>query len=205
MTVRLALAAPINDPATPFRHVAKAAHRAHPDVVVLQGNHDVAGLPYAELPAWSAIELMHFPLRSARQSARKHETTWSAWLRNLRGDLARAKTVFEEGRPEAFYDRVAVDDATVSRGIADGSLVEDVRLRDAFRALRDGSGGFARRGSDDGRLRFGLGSFAEDASRAVDRVLLEEADGVRLQRRVDELASRVAGRSRGAVYGYARS
>jgi glycosyl transferase family 2 len=203
MTARLALAAPINDPATPFRHVAKIAHRAHPDAVVLQGNHDVTGVPYAELSTWSPIELLHFPLRSPEQAARKHEATWTAWLRNLRGDLARAKRDFEEGRPEAFYDRVAVPDPTVRRGLEEGSLVEDVRLRDALRDLRDGRG-FVRPGSGD-RLRFGPGSFAEDASRVLDRVLLEEADGVRLQRRADELAARIAGRSGGAVYGYARS
>jgi len=203
MTARLALAAPINDPATPFRHVAKAAHRAHPDAVVLQGNHDVAGVPYAELSTWSPIELLHFPLRSAEQAARKHETTWTAWLRNLRGDLARAKRDFEEGRPEAFYDRVAVAEPTVRRGVEEGSLVEDLRLRDALRGLRDGEG-FVRPGSGD-RFSFGPGSFAEDVSRVVDRVLLEEADGVRLQRRADELAARIAGRSGGAVYGYARS
>ncbi len=194
MTARLTLAAPINDPATPFRHVAKAAHRAHPDAVVLQGNHDVTGLPYAELSTWSPIELLHFPLRSAEQAARKHETTWTAWLRNLRGDLARAKGAFEEGRPQAFWDRVAVDDATVRRGVEVGSLTVDVRLRDALRSLRDASGGFLRPGSGGGGLRFVHRSFAEDASRAVDRVLLEEADGVRLQRRADELAARIAGR-----------
>jgi glycosyl transferase family 2 len=205
MTARLALTAPINDPATPFRHVAKAAHRAHPAAVVLQGNHDVAGLPFAELAGFTPIELLHFPLRSAEQSARKHETTWTAWLRNLRGDLARAKSAFEEGRPQAFYDRIAVDDATVRRGIAEATLVEDLRLRDALRALRDGADGFMRPESGAGLLRFAAGSFAEDASRAVDRVLLDEADGVRLQRRADELAARVAGRSGSAVYGYARS
>jgi hypothetical protein len=204
MTTRLALAAPINDPATPFRHVAKAAHRAHPDVVVLQGNHDVIGLPYAELSTWSPLELLHFPLRSAEQAARKHETTWTAWLRNLRGDLSRAKSAFEEGRPEAFYTRVAVADATIRRGMEEGLLVEDVRLRDALRRLQDGAGSFHRPGSGAG-LRFALGSFAEDASRAVDRVLLDEADEVRLQRRADELAARVARRSGTAVYGYLRS
>jgi hypothetical protein len=203
MTTRLALTAPINDPATPFRHVAKAAHRAHPRAVVLQGNHDVAGLPYSELTAWSPMELLHFPLRSPEQAARKHETTWTAWFRNLRGDLARAKRAFQEGQPEAFYDRVAVDDTTVTRGVAKGLLVEDVRLRDALRVLRDPSGGFAPPGAV--RLRFDRGSFAADASRAVDRVLLDEADGVRLQRRADELAARIAGRTNGAVYRNARS
>jgi glycosyltransferase involved in cell wall biosynthesis len=204
MTARLALSAPINDPATPFRHVAKAAHRAHPDAVVQQGNHDVTGVPYADLSNWSPIEVLHFPLRSADQAARKHETTWTAWLHNLRGDLARAKRSFEEGRPEAFFDRVAVADVTVRRGVQEGSLVEDFRLRDALRALRDGSGSFVPPGSGN-QLNFGLGSLAEDVSRVVDRALLEEADGVRLQRRADELAARIAGRSGAAVYGYARS
>ena len=205
MTTRLALEAPINDPATPFRHVAKAAHRAHPDAVVLQGNHDVTGLPYGEIPTWSPLELLHFPLRSAEQAARKHETTWTAWLKNLRGDLARAKSAHEEGRPGAFFDRVAVDDATVRRGLEQGSLVEDVRLRDALRVLRSDSGCFARPGDGGGALRFRAGTPAEEASRAIERALLEEADAVRLQRRADELAARIAGRAGGAVYGYARS
>jgi len=200
MTARLALAAPINDPATPFRHVAKVAHRAHPNAVVRQGNHRVTGLPHAELADWSPIELLHFPLRSREQSALKHAKTWTAWRQNLRGDLARARTAFEEGRPETFYDRIAADDATLERGLAEGALVEDVRLRDVLRALRDGSGGFVRPGTGGDRLRFGLGSFAEDASRAVDLVVLAEADGVRLQRRADELAARIARSAGGAVY-----
>ena len=205
MTARLALPAPINDPATPYRHVAKAAHRAHPGAVVLQGNHDVTGLPYGELSAWSPIELLHFPLRSAEQVARKHQMTWTAWSGNLRGDLARAKSAYEAGRPNAFWDRVAVDDATVRRGLMEGSLVEDLRLRDALRELRSGEEGFRGPGSGSSPVRFGPRSFADDASRAVDRVLLDEADGVRLQRRADELAARIAGREGGAVYGYARS
>ena len=44
MTVRLAPGAPINDPATPFRPVAKVAHRAHPGAVVQDGNHAVEGI-----------------------------------------------------------------------------------------------------------------------------------------------------------------
>jgi Glycosyl transferase family 2 len=203
MTARLALPAPINDPATPFRHVAKVAHRADPRAVVLQGNHRVAGVPYSDLRGWSALEVLHFPLRSPTQSAGKHEKTWTAWQRNLRGDIARARRRFEEGRPAAFYDRVVVDDAVVRRGVADGSLVEDTRLRDALRALRDPSGRFVDPASGAGRLRFGR-SFAGDASRALDAILLAEADGVRLQRRADELATRLDRRRAAPVYGLPR-
>ena len=84
-------------------------------------------------------------------------------------------------------------------------LVDDVRLRDALRGLRNASGDFVPPEAGGGGLRFRAGSFAEDASRAVERALLEEADAVRLQRRADELAARIAGRSGAAVYGYARS
>ena len=51
------------------------------------------------------------------------------------------------------------------------------------------------------RLRFGPPSSAEDASRARESVLLTEAESVRLQRRADELAARIARRAGGAVYG----
>ena len=182
LTARLALPAPINDPATPFRHVAKAAHRGAPHAVVLQGNHTVEGAG-AELRGWCGLELLHFPLRSAAQVAGKHRRTIEAWERNLRGDLARA-------RSESVYERVVVDDEALRRGLADGSLVEDTRLRDALRALRDGRS-----------PTFGPATSVEDASRAVDAVVLAEADGVRLQRRVDELAARLRTRRR---YGWAR-
>jgi hypothetical protein len=70
----------------------------------------------------------------------------------------------------------------VARGLADGSLAEDTRLRDALRDLRD-----------EGSLWLGAQPFAARASHALDDVLLFEADGVRLQRRADELAARVYG------------
>jgi Glycosyl transferase family 2 len=203
MTTRLALPAPINDPATPFRHVAKVAHRADSRAVVLQGNHRVAGVAYADVRGWSPLEVLHFPLRSAQQSAGKHVNTWTAWSRNLRGDIATARRRFDEGRPTAFYDRVLVDDETVGRGLAEGSLVEDMRLRDALRALRD-DGDFVDPAVGSQRLRLGPPSFADEAARTLDAVLLAEADAVRLQRRADELATRIDRREAAPVYGSAR-
>jgi hypothetical protein len=199
MTTRLALPAPINDTATPYRHVAKVVHRADARAIVRQGNHRVTGLGYADLRSWSPLEALHFPLRSPQQSSGKHEKTWTAWQVNLRGDLMRARRTFEEGRPAAFYDRVVVDDATVQRGLAEGTLVEDTRLRDALRLLRDSSGAFVDPDAGRRRLRF-TSSFGDEASRALDHALLAEADGVRLQRRADELASRVARRLYGSAH-----
>jgi hypothetical protein len=194
MTARLVLTAPINDPATPFRHVAKVAHRGDPNAVVLQGNHRVSGIQHAELRGWSPLEVLHFPFRSLRQLAQKYDTTSKAWERNLRGDIARAALALEQGRAEAVYERVVVDDATLRRGLANGSLVEDVRLRDALGVLRDRSGRFVDPEIGRGLLSLGSPSFAEDASRALDAVVLAEADGVRLQRRADELAARLGRR-----------
>jgi Glycosyl transferase family 2 len=205
MTACVTLAAPINAPDSRFRHVAKVAHRAHRDAVVQQGNHRVSGLPHPELPGWSPVEVLHFPLRSREQSARKHQFVWTSWLVNLRGDLARAKSMWESGRLERYYESISVDNAMLRRGLAAGSLVEDVRLRDALRALRDGSGGFVRPEGRRDRLQFGPVSFVEDASRSVEGVLLAEAEAVRVQRRADELAVRLARRERRPVHADALS
>ena len=186
LTVRLALHAPINDTATPYRHVAKVAHRAHSHAVVRQGNHRVDGVPYRELRGWSPLELLHFPLRSPEQAAGKHERTWSAWRVNLRGDLARARATRAAGSTTTFYDSLLVEDGAVASGLAAGYVEQDTRLRDALRMLRRSE-----------RLSFEP-TYERDASRAVDAVLLAEADVVRLHRRADELAARIA------VYGSAR-
>jgi hypothetical protein len=187
MTVRLGLSAPINDPATPYRHVAKVAHRADARAVVLQGNHRVRGVPFPAVRGWSPLELLHFPLRSAEQAAAKHLNTWTAWELNLRGDIARARRTHDEGAPLRFYDRLVVDDPAVARGLRDGSLAEDIRLRDVLRRLR-GEGGFAVH-----PLQLEQQPYPERVSHALDDVLLAEADSVRLQRRADELATRVYG------------
>jgi hypothetical protein len=180
MTVRLAPDAAINDPATPFRPVAKVAHRAHPDVVVQDGNHAVQGVGLKLLRAWRPIEILHFPLRNPAQCARKYEKTWLAWEHNLRGDLARARALSAEARLGYFYRRVVVDDAAVERGLAERSLVADTRLRDALRRIDAGHS-----------VEFEAPSRRQDFGLGRDISTLDEADGVRLQRRVDELRARV--------------
>ena len=167
MTVRLTLSAALNDPSSSFRHVAKVAHRGHPQVVVEQGNHVVSGVSFRGLPWWFPIELFHFPLRSEKQLARRRR---SAWPGHLRGDHARWDV----------YDEVALDDAAVARGVAEGSLAVDTRLRDAL----------AGRPAP-------AGSTAADVSRAIDGAVLLEAELVRLTRRTDELRGRIYGSRRG--------
>jgi hypothetical protein len=181
MTVRLASVAPVNDPATPFRPVAKAAHRAHRAVVVEQGNHAVSAPGLRPLRGWFPIDVLHFPIRSREQIARKHENTVTAWRENLRGDLARARVGLRRGQGEAFFERLALPEQEVERGLASGLLVRDVRLRDALASLEDRS--------SSGRTQAPDGHHGRSLDVSFGALL--EADEVRLQRRLDEIASRV--------------
>jgi hypothetical protein len=177
MVIRLSPSAPINDPATPFRPVAKVAVRASPDVVVGKGGgHQVFGIRGAALEAWHPVEVLHFPLRSREQCARKYEKTWTGWERNLRGDLARAQQTAETDMVDAMWERLALDDAAVQTGLADGSLVTDVRLREALRP-----------GGDDTVSRPGLEPAADELAASV----FGEAELVRKHRWVDDLERRV--------------
>jgi len=189
MTVRLAISAPINDPATPFRPVVKVAHRGHPAVVVRDGSHRVFGLPWALLDDWFPLEILHFPLRSEEQCARKYRKTWTGWAENLRGDLARARQASDEGRQNPIWDRVVLDDSDVERGLTDGTLVSDVRIRDAVRLRRGAS-------LDPSGVEWGqpsaLPTRAELDAHALDVVVFEEAELIRYQRWADELEARAA-------------
>lgn len=197
MTIRLATTAPINDTSTPFRPVAKAAHRADPRAVVGRGNHDVHGVAHSRLD-WSPIELLHFPLRSPEQCARKYEKTWRAWEENLRGDITRARALWQRDRLWDFWRRVVVDDAMCERGLTGDWLVSDTRLRDALRrlAVTDGLAGAPH---SPGLVQ-SPPTLVDDVRHAVDRAVLREADVVRTLRRVDELARRLASQDRESYY-----
>jgi len=189
MTVRLSASAPINDPATPFRPVVKVAHRGHPAVVVGEGgSHRVFGLPGEVLDAWHPVEVLHVPLRSREQCARKYRKTWTGWAENLRGDLARAKQASDEGRPNPIWDRVALDDSDVERGLAEGSLVSDTRLRDALRLLQRNA---VAPSTATWNQRSAPPLLGEIVGHALDAAVFEEAELIRHRRWIDELEARV--------------
>jgi hypothetical protein len=164
----------------------KVAHRGHPGAIVAGGGHQVFGLPRPLFTDWYPLEVLHFPLRSREQYARKYEKTWTGWPENLRGDLARAREVAEQGRPEAMWARVALSDAEIRQGLAAGSLVRDTRLRDALGPhLRERSPKIARR-------TLPTAAPEEQMRHAVEAAVFDEAEVVRAQRWVDELSERVA-------------
>jgi hypothetical protein len=92
----------------------------------------------------------------------------------------RVRALIAEGRGDELYESLVVDDAALERGLAEGSLVIDTRLRDALRTLAAGE-----------ELVFPRPTVVDEAAYAVDVAALGEADVVRLQRRLDTLEQRL--------------
>jgi hypothetical protein len=174
MTVRLSATAPLNDPTSPYRPHAKAAHRADPRIVILFGSHDVVS-ELVPLRGWYPVDVLHFPFRTREQYERKG-------VRRAHGDkplgqYVKAYEASERGRVEDFFSSLTVDDETLAAGRRDGSLTVDTRLRDALRPDAESS-----------RLE---GSPAEEARAAAEGAALTEANIVRACRRLDLLAARI--------------
>ena len=95
------------------------------------------------------------------------------------------------GRAQEYFDTYAVSTDEVRRGVAEGVLVEDTRVRDALRALAEGRGT---------GLSFPRPTTVETASYATEAAVLAEADVVRTQRWLDDLEGRVAALERSAPF-----
>jgi hypothetical protein len=186
MTVRFAPAAPINSPFSPFRVNVRLLHRGSADIIVGRGNHTVR-TSLAPFPARSPVEVLHFPIRSYRQFERKFLTHYKASGARRRGEHVRAYEAAQTGRLPGLYDEVCVTDDRLRGGLEDGTLATDTRLRDALRSLAT---------DPASSPVFPPRSAADEVGYAVDGAVLEAGELVRLQRRVDELRTRVTLRSR---------
>jgi len=180
MTARVSGSAPINDPTSLFRPNLKVIHRGDPDVTLSAGAHTLLESGLVPMRGWYPVELLHFPIRSFEQCDRKYS--------NLRDSLGRSRNAYyegvararEEGRFREFYDSLVIGDQALERGLGEGSLVLDPRLRDALRTLGEG-----------GQPTFSRPTVVDEAAYAVDVAALGEADVVRLQRRLDVLEPRL--------------
>jgi hypothetical protein len=184
MTVRFSALAPINDPASLYKPIRKIIHRGHPEIRVTRGNHALVDSPFDPLRGWYPVEVFHFPLRSPEQAIHKAELQGTAFERIERSPTAYHANMFRalrEGTMDRYYESLVVSDEEVQRGVAEGRLVVDTRLRDALRQLEAGAG----------PLTFPLPTLVEDAAYAVEAAVLGEADVVRLQRRLDTLERRL--------------
>jgi Glycosyl transferase family 2 len=184
MTARLSQQAPINDPTSFYRPVIKVAHRGDPHVAVARGNHTLLGSRFLPLTTWHPLEVLHFPLRSRAQWMRKVELQGDAFTKHIEragtGYHLKGYDALRAGRIDEQYESLVVDDAALERGLADGTLVVDTRLRDALRTLDRG-----------GELDFPPPTDAEDVAYAVETAVLDEAYIVRAQRRLDALEQRL--------------
>jgi Glycosyl transferase family 2 len=195
MTVRFSALAPINDPASLYKPIRKILHRGHPEIRLTRGNHALVDSPFSPLRGWFPVECFHFPLRSAAQCEHKARLQGTAFEQHI----ARAPTAYHadmfaalrRGKIGEYYEALVVSDAELERGVAQGRLVVDTRLRDALRQLRDPASGRYLPPDSAPELRFPLPTLVEDAEYAVEAAVLGEADVVRLQRRLDELERRL--------------
>jgi glycosyl transferase family 2 len=177
MTVYASPAVAINDPTSPFRPHLKVAHRGDPEVTIGHGSHTAASQQGDALHHWHPAEVFHFPYRSLAQWENKGS-------RRARGDAPLGQYVTalrakEAGRSASYYAQLVVDDLALERGLADGSLTIDVRLRDALRAV----------GAETGPWR---AAPSLDASVLLAGEAVRDADIVRLHRFLDVLAARTA-------------
>lgn len=202
MVVRLGAPAFPGDKTTIFHAHQKVAHRAHPNVTIEAGNHNALGDVLEPLRAWHPIEVLHFSFRSVAQLERKAH---GGWLRNANYEPTLHQLLLDEasrkGRLDAFYESFAVDDEALARGVANGSLAVDTRLRDALRALHADDGTLRLPGAGgDGPLTFARPGVRDDALYAGEASVLIEIDGVvRAENRVETFEQRLASLERGPL------
>jgi hypothetical protein len=195
MIVRLSAAAPINDPRSLFRPNLKVLHRADPHVTVSIGAQRLIDSSFAPLRGWYPIEFFHFPVRSYEQAERKYSRHKTGPAQTPSPYYDRIQDLRDQGRLSEFYESLVVGDDALARGVDDGSLVLDTRLRDALQDLRSAGSVTAREFAlpHEGvsRLRFPRLTVVDEAAYAVDVAALGEADVIRLQRRLDTLEQRL--------------
>jgi hypothetical protein len=113
----------------------KVAHRAHPEITVVQGNHRVKGVDLGESLDDESIDILHFPMRTYAQFENKIVKGGRAYERNRELPPRAGRTwrrlyeVWKEGELRSHYENQVVKSGR------DG-LLEDTRLRDYLRGLR---------------------------------------------------------------------
>ncbi len=199
MTVRLARPAFHHHPLSTH---SKSAHRAVRDVRVGRGNHEAFGTGLHPLRGWYPYEILHFPVRSLEHCVRKYVTQFEALEKNaekgIPDHMAAAHRAYLLGRLEDFYEPLVVDGGALRRGLEEGTLALDTRLRDVLRSLGPSSGraaGFGRLGVREAALYAGESSALQESDLAL--VLGARIDD--LDTRVGALERSALARLRGAV------
>jgi hypothetical protein len=114
----------------------KVAHRSHPEITVVQGNHRVEGPELGARVDDGSIDILHFPMRTYAQFENKIVKGGRAYARNRELPHRTGRTwrrlyeLWERGELRDHYDEQVVTDP------GSGGLLEDTRLRDYLRQLR---------------------------------------------------------------------
>jgi glycosyltransferase involved in cell wall biosynthesis len=117
----------------------KVAHRSHPEITVVQGNHRVEGPELGGRIDDGSIDILHFPMRTYGQFENKIVKGGRAYARNRELPDRTGRTwrrlyeLWERGELRDHYDRQVVT------GPGRDDLLEDTRLRDYLRRLRTGA------------------------------------------------------------------
>jgi hypothetical protein len=170
-------------------------HRVADDMTVV-GTREAILDGRVPLRAWYPIEVLRFPIRSREQAERK---------RSGRSGSVEPLSRIEQDVRELGWSGVASDyvDVDVERHLADGSLVEDVRLRDVLRRLStldssDTGGGRRFSPAAGGRLELATPTVVDDVRYAAECAAVREVDFEPLQNRIAELEQRIASLETGA-------
>ncbi len=201
----------------PLSTHSKSAHRAAADVRVGRGNHEAFGEGLLPLRGWYPLEILHFPVRSLEHSVRKYVTQFVALEKNaekgIPNHMAEAYGAYRAGTLEQFYEPLVVDDEALARGLEDGSLALDTRLRDRLRSLGFGEGAAGAAAGAPPSYKLSQGS-ARDFGRldvsaaaqyAAESSALEESDlALAMGARIEGLEARVGRLERGTLSRVAR-
>lgn len=122
------------------RLAPKVVHRAHPQVQVAFGNHGASADGLTLAPPVPVVDLLHFPTRSFAQFERKTRNLGERLesTPDLDDETGRDQRdlydVLRAGHLEASFQRLLLTPERAAAGLADGSLVTDMRLRDRIGA-----------------------------------------------------------------------
>jgi hypothetical protein len=200
MTLRLVSRVPLNVPWSNYRPLPRVIHRSDPGITVSRGGHGVSTPQLRPYSWWSPVEALHFPWRSVDQMTKKADVMRRAFAPESRrpgGYHDAAGRALSRGTLEEHYASLAVGREAIRRGLEIGYIVEDMRVRDVLRSLAGVRALPARpAASFDPGVAVERVPLSPEAPRlrvelALETVAAEEAELVRLQRRVDELAHRV--------------
>ena len=164
---------------SPYSPRVKAMHRGDPDVEVFWGSNRALSRGLDPLAGWYPIDVLHFPIRSLEQCRDKFLRWHAIAPSRFRTAVYDAD---QRGAMREFYERYVIDDEALGRGLADGTLAIDTRLRDALRSLR-AEPSRPLTFSDD----------AVDAAYLTELAILEDGDPhAHVQRKTEELEARLA-------------